>query len=369
MVKSQTIPPSVKKRITQADLARLTGVSQAVVSAVLNDNFKNIGVSPVVAKRIRLKAESLGYRVNSGARAMRMRQNFNLGYFVAMGQAPRLECDNPEYRAGVYDRAAALDYHISMIRLAPLGSTMEQAIPKAFREGHLDALLINQYIGLNPEIDHEITTSDFPVVVLNDKHPINAVYPDEIAAASQMTEYLIAQGYRRITFLAEQISGSHYSEHDRWEGHMLAMVKHGLRPVFQPLPIGDIKKRQTSLQDWLRSDQRPEAVLCADDYYALRVQMSAAEIGLRYPDDFALASVGKEPSLEEYFRVPLTTMLLPRYEMATAAVTMAIAMVNAAVSLNQPAQVFQSQLCPGESAPACNSEQQSGEILKNSVAR
>ncbi len=133
--------------------------------------------------------------------------------------------------------------------------------------------------------------------------------------------------------------------------------------------IGDIKKRQTSLQDWLRSDQRPEAVLCADDYYALRVQMSAAEIGLRYPDDFALASVGKEPSLEEYFRVPLTTMLLPRYEMATAAVTMAIAMVNAAVSLNQPAQVFQSQLCPGESAPACNSEQQSGEILKNSVAR
>ena len=72
MVKSQTIPPSVKKRITQADLARLTGVSQAVVSAVLNDNFKNIGVSPVVAKRIRLKAESLGYRVNSGARASRL---------------------------------------------------------------------------------------------------------------------------------------------------------------------------------------------------------------------------------------------------------------------------------------------------------
>ena len=352
MRKRRNQPVIARKRITQADLARLTGVSQAVVSAVLNENFKNIGVSPVLAKRIRLKAESLGYRVNSGARAMRMRQNFNLGYFVAMGQAQGVECDNPEYRAGVYDRAAALDYHISMIRLAPLGSTMEQAIPKAFREGHLDALLINQFIGLNPELDHAIATSDFPVVVLNDKHPTNAIYVDEIAAASQMTEHLIALGYRRITFLAEQISGGHYSEHDRWEGYLLAMANHGLRPVFQPLPNGEIKKRQAALQDWLRSDQRPEAVLCPDDYYALRVQTSAAEIGLRYPDDFALASVGKEFALEEYFRVPLTTMVLPRYAMATAAVTMAIGMVNAAVPLNQPAQVFQSQLCPGESAPA-----------------
>ena len=282
---------------------------------------------------------------------MRMQRTFNLGYFVAMGQTQRLECDNPEYRAGVYDCAAALDYHISMIRLAPLGATMELAIPKAFREGHLDALLINQYIGLNPELDQAITTSAFPVVVLNDKHPTNAVYVDEVAAAAQITEHLVAQGYRRITFLAEQTAGGHYSEHDRWEGYRLAMADHGLRPVFQPLPIRERTKCRITIMEWLRSAERPEAVLCADDYFALRVQTSAAEIGLRYPDDFALASVGQEDSLQEFFRVPLTTMALPRYEMATTAVTMAIAMVSAAESLNQPSQVFQSQLCPGESAP------------------
>ena len=343
--------PMAQTPITQTVIAKLTGVSQCVVSAVLNNNFTKIRVAPAVRERVRSKAQSLGYRVNTGARAMRTRKYFNIGYFLANIPGTMAEIDFPEFRAGAYDAAVAQDYHVSLIRLPTTASEKVNPIPKAFREAHLDALVINQMGGgFASELQRAILASGFPVVYLNDKQATNALYFDDYGSARQLTEYLIAQGYRRIQYLTEPIAESpHYSTLDRREGYLAAMAAQDLLPTFQSL---ETTASRGELIRWLRSSERPEVVFCARDRDALLLQTCAHAAGLRIPEDLAMVSGSNERRLDDYFLVPLTTMVPPRYEMATAAIQMALSMVGNSLVTTKPAVVFEAKLRGGASAPA-----------------
>ena len=73
MEANETTPPrdQKKRRITQADLARLAGVSPGVVSAALYGSAKGvIRVSPSVVKKIRDLAKQEGYTPNHAARQL-----------------------------------------------------------------------------------------------------------------------------------------------------------------------------------------------------------------------------------------------------------------------------------------------------------
>ncbi len=336
--------------ITQTTIAQLTGVSQGVVSAVLNENFTKIRVAPAVQQRVRNKAQALGYRINAGARAMRTRRYFNVGYFLANTPGTMAEIDFPEFRAGAYDAAVAQDYHVSLIRLPSTVRGKINPIPKAFREAHLDALVINQMGGgFTTELHRSILASGFPVVYLNDKQPTNALYFDDFKSAQLLTEHLIKQGYRRIQYLAEPVAESrHYSTMDRREGYMATMTAHGLTPTFQTL---DPDAPRDELIRWLRGAQKPEAIFCSRDRDALLLQTYAYAAGLRIPEDLAVASGSNERRLDDYFIVPLTTMIPPRYEMATAAIKMVLSMVGTNVSHTQPAIDFTAELRVGASTP------------------
>ena len=67
--KKNPAPNQEKRRVTQADLARLAGVSAGVVSAALYDSAKGvIRVSPAVVKKIKALAKQEGYTPNHAAR-------------------------------------------------------------------------------------------------------------------------------------------------------------------------------------------------------------------------------------------------------------------------------------------------------------
>ena len=93
-------------------------------------------------------------------------------------------------------------------------------------------------------------------------------------------------------------------------------------------------------------------VFCARDRDALLLQTCAHAAGLRIPEDLAMVSGSNERRLDDYFLVPLTTMVPPRYEMATAAIQMALSMVGNSLVTTKPAVVFEAKLRGGASAPA-----------------
>ena len=57
------------RAVTRADVARLAGVSSAVVSYVVNDGPRPVAAA--TADRVREAMELLGYRPNASARALR----------------------------------------------------------------------------------------------------------------------------------------------------------------------------------------------------------------------------------------------------------------------------------------------------------
>jgi DNA-binding LacI/PurR family transcriptional regulator len=280
---------------------------------------------------------------------MRTRRYFNVGYFVATVPGEMTGVDFPEFRSGACDAAASHDYHLSLIRLPAVFSPQINPIPKAFREAHLDALVVNSMGGVSPEIQQAITRSGFPVVYLNEKRPVNAVYFDDEKAGRELTAYLIGQGYRRIAFVSEPLEQlRHYSGTDRREGYAAVMCEQGLEPEFFTLePRGS----RLAAAAWLRSPQRPEAVVCNRDRDALLLQTCAAEAGWRIGEHLAVASASNERLLDDYFRVPLTTMVQPRYECAAAAVRMAISMVGEPAGSERPAVVLKAGLRVGGSTP------------------
>ena len=66
--------------VTRKDVARLAGVSDAVVSYVLNGGPR--GVSSDKAERVRRAVEKLQYRPNSVARALRLQRSNALGLII-----------------------------------------------------------------------------------------------------------------------------------------------------------------------------------------------------------------------------------------------------------------------------------------------
>lgn len=324
-------------------------MSQGVVSAVINENFRNIRVSPEVREKILQTASALGYRPNSGARAMRTGLHHNIGYFLDTIPGFMEETDFPDFKAGVYDAAAQHDFHVTLIRLPNVAGSPRNPIPRAFREAHLDGLILNNMGGLTAELQRAILTSGFPIVYLNEKHEQNAVYFNDFQDTYFLTELLIRRGYRRITFFSEPQSNlRHYSGLDRHEGYLRAMMAHGLSPQLRIWePAGD----KAEIVQWLRSAARPELVLCCRDRDALLIQTCAHIAGLSIPRDLGLASASHEQRLHDYFYTPLLTMIQPRYDAARAAVELVLAMVYNPSERTRPARVFRAQLREGPSAP------------------
>lgn len=336
-------------RVTQTEIARRASVSQGVVSAVLSGKPSPIRVSAGVRRRVLEVAAEAGYRPDSSARAMRTGLYHNIGYFLDTAPGAMEENDFPEFRAGVFDAAAARDFYVSLIRL-PNRDFVKNPIPKAFREAHLDALILNNMGGLTTELQQAILTSGFPIVYLNEKHETNAVYFDDHEDMRQLTEYVLQRGYRRVAFFSEDTRRpAHYSEVSRQEAYTSVMRAHQLTPEVRRWHF---REQRDQIVDWLRSSHRPHAIICNRDRDALMLQSCATDAGVRVPHDLAVASASNERRLDDYFVVPLTTLVQPRYEAAVAAVEMAMDLVFDRKASTRPAKVLQATLREGKSVPA-----------------
>ena len=87
---------------------------------------------------------------------------------------------------------------------------------------------------------------------------------------------------------------------------------------------------------------RPSAISAATDMQAVGVLKAARTLGLRVPDDLALAG-GDDIELAEFLEVPLTTFHVPAREMGGRAAEILIARLTGACTSPQQ-MVFKPQL-------------------------
>lgn len=299
---------------TRNDVARLAGVSTAVVSYVVNGGPRP--VAEATAARVRDAIERLGYRPNTTARALAVGSTKTLGLVVPDSTNPFFA----EYAWELQRAATALGYAV-LISNTGFDPAVEERSVLDLCDRQIDGLLVAGASGLRQINELERRGQRLPVVLIDVASPVHGhttVGPDATAGAARVVDHLLTgHGHDSVALVIGQ-SADPVSD-GRERGWIDAHARAGRR-------LGAVERTPFSRQGGhdagvrlLSGNDRPTAVFVSSDAQAIGVLHAARELGLAVPDQLALGSFDDSDE-SRFCWPPLTTARQPARAMAEAAV-------------------------------------------------
>jgi LacI family transcriptional regulator len=296
------------------DVARIAGVSKKTVSRVINR-------SPLLNEDTRKKVEDvigqLGYVPNPQARALALRRNFLVG----------LVHDNPNAQTVMNVQQGMLEaIHDSefemVVRPVDRGSaTMLEDLRLFLERQRLFGVLLMPPISENDAVAKLCADLGCRYVRMGSAEldtPEHMVASNDREAVHEATQYLIAQGHRRIGLVA----GPHgfRSARERRLGFEDAMRDAGIS-----LPRSMIAEGNYTFESGLIAAERlldvvprPTAIFSSNDEMAAGVIHAACQRGLVVPRDLSVIGFDDTP-IAAHMWPPLTTVRWPIASMARSA--------------------------------------------------
>ncbi|OQA42965.1 MAG: Catabolite control protein A [Chloroflexi bacterium ADurb.Bin325] len=278
------------KRPTQADVAKLAGVSRAVVSYVLNDRTDGrISITPETRRRVLAAIEELGYQPDAAAQSLRLGRTRSIGVLIP-------DAHNPHYWQivqGIESEAQAYGYDL-FLSSTSLDPDRELAAVRALMRGRIDGLiLLLTYRGLlDPELQMLKHTRN-PLVFVGGAPRTECCYDAVLTGlsdgATEMLRHLIGLGHRRIG-LVYGVAAPELGL-DRLEAYRRELAAIG-EAVDDSLVVHCTPRLEDGYRAALRlldRGPRPTAILAINDYLALGVLRACADRGVRVPEDVSVA--------------------------------------------------------------------------------
>lgn len=133
-------------------------------------------------------------------------------------------------------------------------------------------------------------------------------------AGGVLAAHLLARGGRRLVYVDSAVTGDHRAR-ERGDGFLAAAQAAGAQAWRVSAPAGEpiAGGREVMAQLWSASRQRPDACACANDHLACGALLAAQDLGLRVPQDLAIAGFG-DFELAAHLPPGLTTLAPPRQE-------------------------------------------------------
>jgi LacI family transcriptional regulator len=344
---------SKSKPVTATHIARLVGVAQSTVSAILAGNPQgkgNVRYSTATRDQVLTVAQRLGYRPNRAARSL---LNGRHGAFGILVQNTTLFLW-PEFLEGLTQALWSHGLSLSIFPLSPDETSDDpRALPIVLREDCVDGVIVFQ--DLPEKVATQLERAGLPVcwVNTNRRDGPTCITVDEIGGMEQAVRHLLQTGRRKIGFIGTSRK-HHFSEADRRDGvaaaaaalkletpHLCVLEKYwysGLAAHLEDVlaELDCILNEHCDCDGW---------VLATDDIAALFVR-AALRRGLRIPQDLAVVAV-EDRGLGTFLTPSLTTLQVPRKEMGAAAVTLLNDLTNGKQA-KRPL-VFKQSLCVRES--------------------
>lgn len=298
------------RRPTMMDVAATAGVSQATVSLVLNGS-PGAKLSDATRRRVNEAARQLGYTlVRRGPRTV-MGDRTNI-LFIAD------EITTDPWMAlafeGVRDKAYEYGIHVSLAVSHGDEETEKMIISQMSHMpllGIIYGTILTRRVDLSPAFDDQHT------VLLNCYRPerdLPSVVPGDVLGGRTATDHLINAGYHRIALINGQQGVD--ASRDRLKGYRQALSSHDI-PFDSELvkpgnwePLSGYEHTHALLD----LDTPPDAIFCANDLMALGCYDALKERGLRVPEDVAVIGFDNR-EISKSMHPPLSTLLLPHYEM------------------------------------------------------
>ncbi|GGE23251.1 LacI family transcriptional regulator [Marinithermofilum abyssi] len=306
---------------TIKDVARAAGVSPSTVSRVIAGSDR---ISLKTKERVRRAMERLDYVPNAIARSLARSHTRTVGFTLARRADQAFS--NPffsEVLRGMSSVAQKRDYNILLSISMDEREERDKCL-QLLRERRVDGLIVSTSRIEDPLIealvDEEVA---FVVIGRSASRPVLSVNNDNIQASYQAAMHLLKQGYRQIAFISGP-SELVVSE-DRLKGYQQALMDSGI-----PVSKDHIASVEFSEEEGFQALSRMreqgipfDAVLAADDLFALGALRFAQEYRISIPDELGIIGFNDTP-LMTYTHPPLSSVRILSYELGVEAMELLI---------------------------------------------
>jgi LacI family transcriptional regulator len=306
------------KRPTQADIARLAGVSQATVSLVLNDRDAAVRISPETRERVLTAMREWGYVANASAQALVGGRNRILGVYTFEPVFPTDQRDFYfPFLLGMEQEATELGH--DLLLFTSVGGTREIFSDSTNRLSLADGSLL---LGRDPnqrEIER-LRDAGYPFVYVGHREvsgePVSYVAADYAGATRQLTERLLELGHERVAY-ARLGDADAQPSRDREKGFRLALRSGAVRRLTGPVWTLETPDEVAGLLDEMTASGVTAAVV-EQQRLAEELRRVGTERGLSVPGDLSVVVLGDSTSARGD-DVAWTGLVVPREEMGRVA--------------------------------------------------
>lgn len=234
-----------RRRVTQQDIARLTGVSQATVSLVLNGRTEaDVRIAPETRDRVLRAIQETGYVADPVARRLAARHNRIIGVFTYEAVFPSGTGDfyHP-FLVGIEERAESLGCDLLLLTSTPVVDGRRRIFHEDNRIRLADGCVL---LGRSLDRDElaRLVADGLPFVSVGRRDdaggPVPYVGADYTAAVSELVRSAVTLGHVRLAYLGQ--GGGPESHADRMRGFGAAVKEAGVRGRHEAVAGRDIRE-------------------------------------------------------------------------------------------------------------------------------
>ncbi|MGW5422872.1 LacI family DNA-binding transcriptional regulator [Streptomyces sp. NPDC003943] len=329
--------------VTMQDVAERAGVTKQTVSNVVTGR---VGVRPATEARVRAAIAELGYVPNLVARSLATGSTRTVGLFVPTVSTPFYA----ELVEEVEDALEERGHHLLLCTTRLDGERARRHLA-SLTSRSVDGLLIAGDQGLTGHLPL-LAGARFPVVLCAWEAALPAGFPvvtfDYTHGGRLAGRHLRGLGHERVAVLA---SPAHTV---RVEGFRRAFAEDGVAvpdsavhtaaaPTFQ----GGLAAARAAL----RAAPDTTALFATHDVLAAAAVEAARAAGLRVPHDLSVVAYDDTPE-GPLSRSPLTSVVLPKRQMARQAVESLLRATTSGASTGPEQRLLLPELLPGDSTAA-----------------
>jgi len=297
---------------TIRDVAREAGVSVTTASRAFNNKDD---VHRNTRQRVMAAAERLGYAPNLVARGLVLGKSGAIGTVIA-------DSANPVYTEALRGMESVVNRAGYGLLLCNAGETQEQALRclTMLQHNRVEGVLLTPVQSDWRDVAL-LRAAGIPfLLVLRHAlgHETDYVIPDHERGGYLVSRHLLDLGHRRLG----HVGGPPFlsSAGGRLAGYRQALAERGLAYDTEMVAIGPftIAGGYAAGMRLLDGPDRPSAIFAANDLQAIGVLKAARQLGLRVPEDLALAG-GDDIPLLDVLDPPLTTFHVPLFDIGARA--------------------------------------------------
>ncbi|TJX15656.1 LacI family transcriptional regulator [Tissierella creatinini] len=312
-----------KSTVTIKEVAKRAGVSPSTVSRVISNNPR---ISKATTERIRAIMDEMGYYPNAIARSLAKNMTGTIGVILpTTSEDVFLNPFFPEALRGIAKIASKNNYDILISTNIDKKGELK-IIENFIRGSKVDGIILMSN-KLDDECIEYLYNIDFPFSLIGTPNThlenINHVDNDNLLATYELTKHMICIGRKRIAIIAGEENLT--MTQNRIQGYKKAIEEEGLVFDTSLVFMGSFDEKTGSQYGKVIANMKdmPDGIIVADDLVAYGALMAIEELGIKVPEDIAIASFNNS-ILSKYGNIPLTSVDINSVELGSKAMELLI---------------------------------------------